>query len=280
MATMKAWQFRSSAGPIEKSTSLDSGIPKPTPTKNEVLIEVYSTALNPIDYKVLELGLITKLIFRSPVTPGLDICGRTVEIGSHVDAFRVGDVVYGLCDGVFGHEALSQYVPVMQDKLVLVPEGSRTDEIVFLATVGITTYHSLKSNVKKGDKVFINGGSEEQCHVITSCSTTNVELCKSLGADEVLDYKAANIIEQLKGQGQMFDLVLDNVGSPTNLYRVSHHFLKPSGRFLQIGLGISLSALKQFLGNKILPGYLGGGKRKYELVVPTPNSAVLQQIGE
>ncbi|KAJ6118968.1 hypothetical protein N7471_013588 [Penicillium samsonianum] len=291
MATMKAWQFRSSGGPIEKNLfQPDSGIPKPKTTANEALVEVYSTALNPIDYKILEVGLLTKMIFRSPVTPGLDVCGRVVEIGSQVDSFRVGDIVYGSCNGVFGHGALAQFVPVSTDALALVPDGFKADDMASIATVGMTTYQGLKPHVKAGDKVFINGGSGGTgvvsiqiakalgCHVTTSCSTANVKLCKSLGADEVLDYRSAGIIEQLNGKGQIFDLILDNVGSPSNLYRVSHAFIVPGGKFIQVGMGMSLSAMKQLIGNVMLPSFLGGGKRKYIFVMAKANGTDFDQL--
>lgn len=291
MATMKAWQFRPSGGSVEKNLFLpNTGITKPKTAANEVLVEVYSTALNPIDYKILEVGLLTKMIFRSPVTPGLDVCGRVVELGSQVDSFRVGDIVYGSCNGVFGHGALAQFVPVSKDALALVPDGFKADDMVSIATVGMTTYQGLKPHVKPGHKVFINGGSGGTgvvsiqiakalgCHVTTSCSTSNVELCKSLGADEVLDYRSAEIIEQLNGKGQIFDLILDNVGSPSNLYRVSHAFIVPGGKFIQVGMGMSLRAMQQLIGNVMLPSFLGGGKRKYIFVMAKANSADFDQL--
>ncbi|KAF2187561.1 reticulon-4-interacting protein 1, mitochondrial precursor [Zopfia rhizophila CBS 207.26] len=289
-----AWEpFPRYAGPIEKSLFLlDSGIPKRKATASEVLVEVYSTALNPIDYKILELGIVKKMIFRSPVTPGLDVCGPVVEIGSKVDSFRIGDIVYGSCNGVFGHGALAQFAPVPKDALALVPKGLKADDMVSIATVGMTTYQGLKPHIKAGDRIFINGGSGGTgvvsiqiakalgCHVTTSCSAANVGLCKSLGADEVLDYKSAGIIEQLKGKGQIFDLILDNVGSPFNLYRVSHTFIVPDGNFIQVGMGMSLSAIRQLIGNMMLPGFLGGGKRKYVLVTAKANSADVDQLAE
>jgi NADPH:quinone reductase-like Zn-dependent oxidoreductase len=291
MTTMIAWQYRSSAGPIEENLSLSTpGIPKPKINDNEVLVEVYSTALNPVEHKILELGFITKMILRSPVTPGMDVCGRVVEVGNKVDSFHTDDIVYGACNGVFGHGALAQFVPVSKDALALVPEGLKADNMASIASVGTTAYQGLKPHIKAGDKVFINGGSGGTgvmsiqiakalgAHVTTSCSTANIELCRSLGADEVLDYKSAAIIEQLKGKGQVFDLVLDNIGSPYNLYRESHAFLVPDGNFIQVGLGMNLSAMKQLIGNMVLPGLFGGGKRKYSIVMAKPNSADFEQL--
>lgn len=291
MATMNAWQFRGASGPVEKTlVQPESGVPKPKPFGNEVLVEVFSTTLNPIDFKILELGTLSKLIFRTPVTPGLDVCGRVVEVGSNVDAFHVGDIVFGCVDGVFGHGALAEFVQVPQDKLLLVPEGLRPEDMGTITTVGLTTYQGLKPYVKAGDRVFINGGSGGTgvlaiqiakamgLTVTTSCSTPNVELCRSLGADEVLDYKKSDIVEQLNNLGNPFNLVLDNVGTPSNLYRASNKFLVPNGTFVQVGLGMDLSALRQFLGNMLLPGFLGGGRRKYLFTVTKPNQNDLKQL--
>ncbi|XPS91987.1 hypothetical protein M3J09_001394 [Ascochyta lentis] len=290
MATMNAWQCRTFSGPVEDNLFLSDSVPKPSPSDTEVVVEVYNTTINPIDYKILELGFISNAIFRSPVTPGLDISGRVVEVGSKVDQFKIGDLVWGSCNGVFGHGALAQYVQVSQDTLALAPDGVKAEDLAAIATVGMTTYQALKPYVKAGDKIFINGGSGGTgvlaiqiakilgCHVTTSCSSTNVELCKSLGADEVLDYKHTDIIKQLNERGVSFSLILDNVGTPSNLYRVAHRFLRPNGTFVQVGLGMNLSALRQFLGNVMLPRFLGGGKGKYVFAVTKPNRNDFDQL--
>ena len=80
--TMRAWQFQVSSGPMEKNLHIPpSGLPIPPIKDDEVLVENYATGLNAIDYKILELGLITRLVFPS-VTPGLEIYGRVAKIGS------------------------------------------------------------------------------------------------------------------------------------------------------------------------------------------------------
>ncbi|KAH7092372.1 reticulon-4-interacting protein 1, mitochondrial precursor [Paraphoma chrysanthemicola] len=291
MSTMKAWQFHGASGSIEKTlVQPEGGVPRPMPTATEVLVEVSSTTLNPIDFKILELGTISKLIFRKPVTPGLDVCGRVVEVGSNVSSFHVGDLVFGCVDGVFGNGALAEFVQVSQDKLALVPEGLNPDDLGAITTVGLTTYQAMKPFVKPGDRVFINGGSGGtgvlaiqiakalHLHVTTSCSTGNIELCKSLGADEVLDYKTSSVVTQLESLGKPFNLIVDNVGNPSNLYRASNKFLAKDGAFVQVGLGMDFSALKQFLGNMLLPGYLGGGRAKYVFAITKPNAVDLKQL--
>ncbi|KAH7391672.1 reticulon-4-interacting protein 1, mitochondrial precursor [Cadophora sp. MPI-SDFR-AT-0126] len=290
---MKAWQCRSAPGPVEERLFLaPEGIPKPTITDSQVLVETYSAALNPVEHKMLELDLAKKLMFRSPVTPGMDVCGRITKIGKNVTSFNVGDVVFGACEGVLGSGSIAEFVAVSKDAIALVPEGQDLDGMASIPAVGMTSYQALQPHVKQSTRVFINGGSGGTgvlsiqiakalgCYVTTSCSTANIELCKSLGADEVLDYKSGDIIKQLQSKGQAFDVVLDNVGSPANLYKMSHTFLEPNGKFLQVGLGISLSAIRQLVSNMMLPGFLGGGKRTYVLVTAKANTASFEQLAK
>ncbi|KAH6719577.1 reticulon-4-interacting protein 1, mitochondrial precursor [Leptodontidium sp. MPI-SDFR-AT-0119] len=273
-------QYRSAPGPVEERLFLaPKGIPKPIITDSQVLVETYSAALNPVEHKMLELNLAKKLMFRSPVTPGIDIYGRITKIRKNVTSFHVSDIVFGACEGVLGSGFIAEFVAVSKDAIALVPEGQDLDSIASIPTVRMTS-----------TRVFINGGSGGTgvlliqiakalgCYVTTSCSTTNIELCKSLGADEVLDYKSGDIIKQLQSKGQAFDVVLDNVGSPANLYKMSHTFLEPNGKFLQVGLGISLSAIRQLVSNMMLPGFLGGGKRTYVLVTAKANTASFEQL--
>lgn len=290
---MKAWQSQGGPGPIEQTLLLspDSApVPTPTPTATEVLVQVSSAALNPFDYKILELGALSRLLFRKPVTPGCDFCGRVVEVGSKVPSFHVGDLVFGFVDGVFGHGALAEYVAVAGDKMALVPEGFRAEDVGSITTVGLTTYQSLERYGKAGDRVFINGGSGGTgvlaiqiakamgLTVTTSCSTANVEFCKSLGADAVLDYTEADIVVQLEQLGTPFDLILDNVGAPANLYRASGKFLARDGTFVQVGLDMKLSGIGQLLGNMLLPTFLGGGAGKYRVTTAKPNGIDLKQL--
>ncbi|CAG5188108.1 uncharacterized protein ALTATR162_LOCUS11873 [Alternaria atra] len=286
---MRGWQFNSASGPMEKNLSIpSSGLPIPAIKKDEVLIESHATALNPIDYKILELGLITRMVF-SGLTPGLEIYGRVVKVGSNVAGFQEGDIVYGGLTPGAKHGALAEYVPVPHNLLTKVPQGLKGDDMAAIASTGMTVYAGLEPYAKPGNKVFINGGSGGTgvaaiqiakilgYHVTVSCSTKNIELVKSLGADKVIDYTTGPIIQQLKDTGTMFDLVLDNVGAPANLYRVSSAFLRPEGKFIQVGIGMNLGAAVQFFGNK-LTSLLNWGKREYIFVDGNPRTAVFEQL--
>lgn len=287
--TMRGWQFQASSKPFVESLSIPpSGIPIPSIKDDEVLVESYATGLNAIDYKILELGLITRLVFPS-LTPGLDIHGRVAKVGSKVSKFQEGDIVFGVIPPGSKHGALAEYLPVPQDTLAKVPEGLKRDDLVAIASVGMTVLAGLQPYAKPGNKVFINGSSGGTgvaavqiakilgYDVTASCSTANVDLVKSLGADLVLDYTSAPIVEQLKDTGAMFDLILDNVGSPADLYRVSSQFLRPEGKFIQVGLGMNLSAGLQFFRNK-LAGLLSWGKREYIFVVGRSETDVYEQL--
>ncbi|KAF2024244.1 NAD(P)-binding protein [Setomelanomma holmii] len=282
MATMKGWLFQASSGPMEKNlTQPSSGIPRPKIKGSEILVENFSTALNAIDYKVLELGFITNLVFKS-VTPGLDVCGRVVEVGSKVTNYHVDDIVYGALPPAPTNGALAQFVPIPAASVALVPKGLPSDDMVSVGVVGLTVYAALKPYVKPGSKVFINGGSGGTgvmaiqvakilgADVTTSSSTANLELCKSLGADTTLDYTSAPIAQQLKDSGAIFDLVVDNVGTPANLYRASSTFLQPQGKYVQIGLAVSFAGFRQFITNKIT-SLLAWGKREWIFVDASAN---------
>lgn len=290
---MYAWQFKSTAGGIENNFYLPaSGVPKPQITDNQILVEVYSAALNPADYKVPELGLISKAMVPSPCTPGMDFCGKIVSVGRKIHSYRAGQMVFGNYAGPLGHGSLSQYIAVSQEMLAHVPKGSKTDHMAGAAVAGLTAYQSIYPNVKRGDKIFINGGSGGTgmfgvqiakalgCHVTTCCSTQKIDFCTELGADEVIDYSTMDVIATLKKKGEVFSLVVDNVGLPTNLYGSSHHFLLHHGKFVQVGAETNFMSAIGHARNMFLPGFLGGGSRKYQFLVLKPNHEQLKQIAE
>lgn len=284
-STMKAWQFTTAAGGLENNLYQPaSGSPKPKITPTQILVEVHSASINPADHKVPELGLIAKAVVPSPSIPGFDFCGRVVETGDKVEEFKTDQMVFGSCIGRLGNGSLAEYIAVDKSMVAVKPEGTSVDGAASCGVVGITALSALKSNVKEGDHVFVNGGSGGTgvwtiqiakalgCRVTTSCSSTNINLCKDLGADEVLDYKERDIVEQLKEKGQVFDLVVDNIGLPANLYSSSHLFLKPTGKVVQVGAPLGFASVISLASRFLRPGFLGGGKRPIQLIVAKPLS--------
>ncbi|KAI1415127.1 reticulon-4-interacting protein 1, mitochondrial precursor [Hypoxylon sp. FL1857] len=293
--SMRAWVYTSAHGGLDKSIKLVNDASPPflqQLPKDGILVKVQCVSLNPADYKLPELGIVARAIVPTPASPGLDFSGVVAKTGNAVTGFHAGDKVYGRV-GLNRHGTLGEYVCAQADGCAIVPEGVSLEDASCIGTAGQTAYQCIVPNVKEGDKVFINGGSGGTgtfgiqiakavgCHVTTSCSGGNAELCRSLGADEIIDYTKENVSEVLKAKGQVYQLVVDNVGSaPADLYKAADHFLLPEGKFVQIGGEMTLGDLKTAVSRQFLPPFLGGGKRKWEYLVTKNSHDHLEQIGK
>lgn len=287
---MKAWLYSSTSGGLEKNLHLDvSARAPPAPRGNEVLVRVLSAALNPVDYKFPEMGLPARMLIGMPASPGMDFCGRVVAAGPLAQHFKEGQLVYGCPSrpGQFG--SLGEYLSITADQIAAVPDGVAVDHAAAVPVAGLTAYQSLEGHVKAGENVLINGGSggcgvfaiqiakQMGCRVTTTCSTRNMELCLRLGADEVIDYTAeTDLVAKLRQREVVFDCIVDHIGLPSTLYYQCHHFLKENGVFVQIGA----PSLMTFLGRLGWPSFLGGGQRKYIIVMVKNNQRQLVQLGE
>jgi NADPH:quinone reductase-like Zn-dependent oxidoreductase len=116
--------------------------------------------------------------------------------------------------------------------------------------------------------------------VTVTCSPAKADLCRSLGADEIIDYTSIDVCQALKAKGQVFSLVVDNVGSPEGLYKAADDYLLPHGKFVQVGAPVSLNAAKSVMTRMLVPSFLGGGKRKYEIYNIKHGSEDLKQLGQ
>ena len=117
-------------------------------------------------------------------------------------------------------------------------------------------------------------------HVTTTCSTANVELCRNLGADEVIDYRQTDVLQSLVAGGRKYDHVVDNVGSTYELYWQAHRYTNPGTKFVVVGAQMSLSFAWYMISANVWPGFLGGGKRKISMLMADINSADLAQVGK
>ena len=286
----KAWQYTSTKGGLEKNLKLNTLTAPTNHNPDHHQIQIIAASLNPVDYKPAEKPIIRRMFIPNPATPGLDYAGRIVKPAKG-SSLKVGQLVFGVSgSSPFAGGALSKFVSIKPEGAVPLPEGVDVIDAATIGVAGLTAYQSIALRVKKGDKVFINGGSGGcgvfgiqiakaiGCYVATSCSSRNVELCKSLGADRVVDYTKQNVVEALKGE--KFDHIVDNVGNDLSLYWKSHLYTRPGAVYIQVAGDLSLRSALDGTRVKLWPAALGGGQRKREGILAQLKYDELKQIGE
>jgi len=223
---------------------------KPTPKDNEVLIKVHATSVTTGDCNLRGFtfvprgfGLISRLMFgyRKPKKTilGVEVAGEIEVIGKDVTRFKKGDAVFGI-DGT-GLGAYAEYKCMSEaGGLVLKPVNLTYAEAAAIPNGALTALTFLKklANVQPGQKILIVGASGSVgsaavqiakhlgAEVTGVCSTANVELVKSLGADRVIDYTR----EDFAKSGQRYDIIFDTVGKTS--FSKCKNALNPQGRYL------------------------------------------------
>lgn len=289
---MKAAAWDGNAGGIQKHIKVINSWPLPKNAKNlpkdHTLIRVSHATLNPVDYKVPELPLVGRFVFPKGI-PGLDYSGTVVE--STLSHLKPGESVFGSVAPP-NFSTMGEYIIASKEGCVPVPDGVQLKDAATLGIAGLTAYQTLAPFIKSGDKVFINGGSGGVgtfqiqiakilgCHVTATCSGPNVELCKSLGADEVIDYRTEDVVQTLTRKGQQYDLILDNVFNGAEIYWSSHKYLKPEGRYVTIAGSAQFSTIKNILSIFLWPSALGGGQRKFQFVTCAANATQYAELAK
>src|ERR1041385_1317348 len=220
-------------------------IEKPTPDDTQILVRVRAAALNPLDGHQLRGGWLLRPMtgLRKPKETriGVDYAGVVEAVGKNVSQFKAGDKVFGGRAG-----ALAQYICAKADRAVAVKPATITfEEAGSIAVAGITALQGLRDegNVRPGQKVLINGASggvgtyavqiakAMGAEVTAVCSTRNVDLVKSLGADHVIDYTKQDFTQS----AERYDVILDNVGNHS--LSECKGVLTPAGKYVLIGGG-------------------------------------------
>jgi NADPH:quinone reductase-like Zn-dependent oxidoreductase len=240
---------------------------------DNVLVKIAYTSLNLFDFKVAEAPVIGSLAFQG--IPRLDFAGVVVE--SNAPRFKTGELIHGQTQPMnFG--ACAECVVVAGKYCMSVPHGIELEDASTIGIAGLMAHQTIVPFVKSGAQVFINGGSGDVgtygiqiakavgCSVTTTCSGANIDLRKSLGADEVIDYRTHNIVETLKCSSKRYDLIVDNIFMDSQLYWSSHEYLKSEGRYVTIAARPRLSFIKDILSIMLWPTFLGGGQRAFQLV--------------
>ncbi len=221
-------------------------VAKPTPNDDEVLVKLHAAATNPLDWHIMRgEPFLAKLEFglRKPNINilGADIAGIVESVGKNVTLFQVGDAVFGDKFQI-GLGGFAEFVAVPENRLALKPPKLAFEAASATPIAGITALQGLREGgIRGGQNVLINGASGGVgtfavqiakafgAEVTGVCSTRNLELVRSIGADHVFDYTETDFTQT----GQTYDLIVDAVGnhSTTDLKRA----LVPNGQTVIIG---------------------------------------------
>ncbi len=197
---------------------------KPTPGDGEVLVRVHAAAVNPLDYHYMRgkpyfMRLGSGIGAPETIRLGVDFAGTIEAVGPGVTTFAPGDRVFGGRTGAF-----AEYVTVNAERAIArIPDNVSFEQAASVPIAGLTALQALRDEgkVAAGDEVLINGASggvgtfavqiakSWGASVSGVCSTRNVELVRSIGADHIFDYKQENYLDS----GRRFDVIVDNVGN-------------------------------------------------------------------
>jgi NADPH:quinone reductase-like Zn-dependent oxidoreductase len=214
-------------------------VPKPTiQTPDDILIQVKAASVNPLDFKI-RMGYMQKMRpVQLPFTPGLDAAGIVVAVGENVESFKIGDEVIAITMA----NAYAEYVIANPNFVSFKPQNISFEEATAFA-VNIGTAESIlfaEGKLQAGQKVLIQGAAgavgatmvqmakHAGLYVVATASGQGIDLVKSLGADEVIDYKTQDVTMLVKD----VDLVADCAGGPSQdkLFEV----IKKGGKLLSI----------------------------------------------
>jgi len=224
-------------------------VQKPTPGDDEVLIRVQAASVNPADWHMLRADpFLIRLMGDGLLKPknkilGIDAAGQVEAVGRSVKEFQPGDAVFGTSQ----YGGFAEYVCAREDRLVLKPPGTSCEQAAAVPVAAISALQGLrdKGRIQRGQKVLINGASGGvgtfavqiakafETEVTGVCSTKNLNMVRSIGADHVIDYTR----EDFTRNGRRYDLILDAAA-----YRSISDYrraLSPNGIYVLIGGSVS-----------------------------------------
>jgi NADPH:quinone reductase-like Zn-dependent oxidoreductase len=260
-------------------------VERPEPQDNQVLVKVQSASANALDYRRFEmtstLGRLMDEVLLKAINKilGADIAGRVEAVGITVKQFQPGDQVFGVSAGSVG--GFAEYACAAENNLALKPDNISFEAAAAVPVAALTALQGLrdKGQIQTGQKVLINGASGGVgtfavqiakyfgAEVTAVCSTRNLDVARSIGADHVIDYTKEDFIQN----GQRYDLIVAANGyHPLLDYRRA---LSPSGIYVvlggsmaQISQGMLLGPLVSRLGSKKM-GFMGIAKTSQEDLV-------------
>jgi NADPH:quinone reductase-like Zn-dependent oxidoreductase len=264
MPKMKAAIRRKYCSPNQiKIESID----KPVPKEDEVLIKVYATTVNRTDCANLTanpfiMRFVLGLMKPRQIILGTDFSGEIISTGKNIKSFRVGDKVYGFND--LGSESHAEYMIKTEENLFHIPENIDL-KIAAASLEGAHYAYSFihKVTIQSGQRVLINGATggigsallqfvrQYDVKITATCTTKNMELIKSLGADKIYDYTK----EDFADDDEKYDFIFDAVGKST--FGKCKPLLKEKGIYISSELGpysqnIFYSLLASIMNKKVI----------------------------
>jgi NADPH:quinone reductase-like Zn-dependent oxidoreductase len=199
-------------------------VAKPSPKDNEVLIKIHAASINSRDWRMMRANpFFIRLAAGGLLRPknkilGGDVAGRVEAVGGNVKQFKPGDEVFGYLPSATGRGTFAEYVCADENAIALKPANLTFEQAAAVPVAALTALQGLrdKGNIQPGQKVLINGASGGVgtfavqiakafgAEVTAVCSTRNLDMARSLGADHVVDYKR----EDFTRNGQRYDLIL------------------------------------------------------------------------
>jgi NADPH:quinone reductase-like Zn-dependent oxidoreductase len=253
-------------------------VEKPIPKDDEVLIKVCAVSLNDWDWSLVEGTIFVNRLFYGLFKPkkqilGSDIAGRIEAIGKNIQRFKIGDEVYGDLSGKWG--GFAEYVCAAENEIGLKPPAMTFREAAAIPQAAMLAVQGLidKGKIQHGQKLLINGAGGgvgtfglqiaklNGAEVTVVDSAQKLEMLRSLGADNVIDYKHEDFTEN----GKCYDLILD---VKTN--RSIFHYLRalsPNGSYITVGGSMSRLFQAMLLG----PLISIFSKKKIIIVALKPN---------
>jgi NADPH:quinone reductase-like Zn-dependent oxidoreductase len=265
-------------------------VEKPVPTDNQVLIRVRAASLNWLDAMVVRDLWLVRLVagLRKPKDTrlGRDLAGVVEAVGKDVTQFKPGDEVFGSVSG-----SLAEYVCSSGRALVRKPANVSFEQAASIPHAGQTALQGLRvGNIHAGQKVLINGATggvgtfavqiakSFGADVTAVCSTRNIDLVRSIGADRVIDYTK----EDFTKSGERYDMIFDNVCNRSVAER--RRVLTPKGICVIAGLGgtstSSGETVRRILGTFIASGFSSSGDQKFLRYTTKLNKEDVAVLGE
>jgi NADPH:quinone reductase-like Zn-dependent oxidoreductase len=216
---------------------------KPVPADDEVLVKVRAASVNPLDYHFLRHPFLRPLMARASkaksLRPGRDLAGQIEAVGKNVTQFKTGDEVFGACNGAF-----AEYACAAESAFTTKPGKVSFEQAASVPVAALTALQGFrdKAQLQPGQKVLINGAAGGVgtfavqiaktlgAEVTGVCSTKNVEMVRSIGADTVIDYTR----EDFTSNGKQYDVIFDLVANHS--FAEHRRVMTPKGIYIAAGM--------------------------------------------